>query len=135
VLITLYLAGIFFDDATFREEITERFRILIGEQGAQGLFVLMEVVSTEDGTSPISLATTIGFLVFSATTIFVQIKNGFNDIFKVRAMEGRKGWIKLLRDRLVSFGIVLSLGFAMITSLVLDTLILTLVQYLTRDFE
>lgn len=135
VLITLYVAGIFFDDSTFREEITERFRELIGEQGAQGIFILMEVVADEDEDATFSLVAGLAFLAFSATTIFVQIKNGFNDIFLVRAVEGRKGWIKLLRDRVVSFGLVISLGFAMIISLVLDTLILSLVQYVTRDME
>src|SRR5690606_13590411 len=128
------VAAVFVDSAVVRQEITESFQYMIGEQGAQGVVVLMDILKTGD-EGGISLFTGLGFLVFSATTIFVQIKNGFNEIYQVRPVEGRKGWLKLIIDRLVSLGIIFSLGFMMLVSLALDTLILSLVRLLSRHYQ
>ncbi|MEX0618665.1 MAG: YihY/virulence factor BrkB family protein [Pseudohongiellaceae bacterium] len=134
VWITISVASIFVDSTVVRDEITGAFRNLIGDEGSEGVFALLDTLRTQQ-SGVFAVLTGLGVLVFSATTILVQIKNGFNEIFKVRAVEGRKGWLKIIVDRLVSMGLILSLGFAMIISLMLDTLIVSVVNFFSRNFE
>lgn len=134
IYITIAVGSIFIDSVTVRDEVTAAFREFIGEEGAEGVFVLMDTLRTEESGS-LSIIFGLLLLVFSATTILVQVKNGFNEIFAVKPLEGRQGLIKQLWDRLVSMGLVLSLGFAMIISLSLDAIVVALVDLIAQRFE
>lgn len=132
VMIAIYVAGLFADDAAVRNEITAQFTNLMGERGAEGIMILMESLRRED-QSIFSLILGLGILLFSATNIFVQIQTSFNEIFKVKVREG-KSVIKLLLDRAISLGMILSLGFIMIITLVLDALVVKFVDKLGQYF-
>ncbi len=80
--------------------------------------------------SKFQLITGIVILLFSATNIFVQIQLAFNEIYAVRAKAG-VGIVKQLLDRLVSLGIILSLGFLLVISLTLDSVLFSLYDYLS----
>jgi membrane protein len=133
VMIAIYVAGLFADDAAVRNEITNQFTALMGEKGSEGIMVLMETLRRED-QSVFSLIAGVGILIFSATNIFVQVQTSFNEIFKVKVREG-KGIIKLLIDRAISLGMILSLGFIMIISLVLDALVVGFINRLSNRFS
>lgn len=133
IVLAIYVAGIFADDAVVRDEVTSQFRSLIGPQGAEGVRTLMDTLHREDQNT-FSLIAGIGILLYSATNIFIQIQTSFNEIFKVKAIEG-KSFKKLVIDRLISLGMVLSLGFIMIISLVLDSLVVAFVDFLSESFD
>lgn len=133
VMIAIYIAGLFADDAMIREEISNQFSALIGERGAEGIMVLMETLRREE-QSFFAIVISIGVLIFSATNIFVQIQTSFNEIFKVTVREG-KGVVKLIIDRLVSLGMILSLGFVLIISLVLDAVVVGFMDSLSQRFS
>jgi len=134
VLITIEVGGLFVDSTSVRDEVIEVFRNLIGDRGADGVFILMDSLLLEDsGVLPISFGVLL--LIFSATTILVQVKNGFNEVFGIAPLEGKKGFLKQFFDRLVSIGLIISLGFALIISLTLDTVIVTLVGMISARFE
>lgn len=133
VMIAIYVAGLFADDAAVRNEITTQFTNLMGERGAEGIMILMESLRRED-QSVFSLIIGLGILLFSATNIFIQIQTSFNEIFKVKVREG-KGVIKLLLDRAISLGMILSLGFIMIITLVLDAIVVRFVDTLSQYFS
>jgi membrane protein len=133
VMIAIYIASLFADDVVIREEISNQFSALIGERGAEGIMVLMETLRRED-QSFFAVVISIGVLIFSATNIFIQIQTSFNEIFKVTVREG-KGVVKLIIDRLISLGMILSLGFVLIISLVLDAIIVGLMDSLSARFS
>ncbi|GHE71341.1 MULTISPECIES: YihY/virulence factor BrkB family protein [Roseivirga] len=133
ILLAIYVAGIFADDALVRDQVTSQFESLIGTQGANGVRALMDTLHKEDQNT-FSLVAGIGLLLYSATNIFIQIQTSFNEIFMVKAIEG-KGFKKLVIDRLISLGMVLSLGFIMIISLILDSLVVAFVDFLSESFD
>ncbi len=133
VLITVYTAGLFVDDVTIRNEVIGQFRRLMGEDGAEGVKVLINTLQRDDQNFW-AVVVGIVILIITATNIFIQIQNSFDFIFRVRPAEG-KGFIKNLWDRAISLGMILSLGFAMIISLIIDSLIVTTTKFLVSDFK
>lgn len=128
IFLSIYVAGLLASDVDFQQQITQQFSQLIGERAAGGIDVLMSTLEQQE-QSRFQLVTGIAILVFSATNIFVQIQLAFNEIYAVRAKSG-VGLIKQVLDRLISLGIILSLGFLLIVSLVLDSAVFSLHNYL-----
>lgn len=133
VMISIHAASFFAQDIDFQQEMSNQFERLVGEQGAQGVEVLMESLQDEK-RSTFQLVIGVIILLFSATNIFIQLQGAFNDIYNVRPKQG-KAIVKQVIDRLTSLGMILSLGFILIISLVLDSIIVSLKGYLSRIFE
>ncbi len=132
VLISVHIASLVAYDVNFQKEITQQFTQLVGPQGAEGITILLDNLEEENSSTFQLIAGTL-VLVFSATNIFVQLQEAFNEIFSVKAAQG-KGLIKKLLNRLISLGVILSLGFILIVSLVIDSAIVLMQNYLTAAF-
>ncbi len=132
VLISVYTAGLF-ADFNLQKEVTEQFSKLVGEKGAQGIEVLLESLQDQQ-QSYFQLIVGVVVLLFSATNIFIQMQGAFNEIYSVRPRQGR-GLLKQVLARLISLGMIVSLGFVMIISLVLDSIIMTFKSYLESYFN
>jgi membrane protein len=131
VMISVYAASILATDIDFQGEIINQFTDLVGEQGAQGITVLVSTLDNEE-TSRFQLLIGSGVLLFSATNIFVQLQSAFNEIFSV--VSSGRGFIKKILDRVISLGIIVSLGLVMILSLVIDSAVVLLQNYLVSTF-
>lgn len=118
VMISIHIASLVTTEVDFQEELVQQFGELVGEQGAQGITVLISSVE-EEQSSRLRLIVSSLVLLFSATNIFVQLQVAFNVIFSV-GVTGR-GVLKQVLDRLISLGIIISLGLIMIVSLVIDS--------------
>ena len=71
------------------------------------------------------MATIIGIvtLLLGATTVFGELQNALDRIWRAPAREKAKGWWILLRTRLLSFGMILGIAFLLMVSLVLSAVI------------
>ena len=74
------------------------------------------------GKSTIGLIIGIGTLIIGSTAIFIEIQDSINLIWKVKAVP-KKGWKKLLTNRLLSFSLIASLGFLLLVSLVINSVV------------
>jgi membrane protein len=74
-------------------------------------------------------------LVIGATSVFSEIQDSINHIWKLKA-KPRKRWgiVKMLFNRLLSFSIVVSLGFLLLVSLIINSLMDILINHLTNTF-
>lgn len=82
-------------------------------------------------------ATIIGFvtLLIGATSVFTEIQDSINQIWKLKAKPYKgKGYLRLLVNRLLSFSIVVGLGFILLVSLVINGLMDLLLDRLTDIF-
>ena len=59
-------------------------------------------------------------LILGATGVFAQMQVSLNQIWEVK-VEAKQMWLKTLRDRLFSFGLILCIGFLLLVSLVFTT--------------
>jgi len=74
------------------------------------------------GKSTIGLIVGITTLIIGATAIFIEIQDSINLIWKVKAVP-KKGWKKLITNRLLSFSLIASLGFLLLVSLVINSIV------------
>lgn len=133
VLISVYLAGFFVGNESVLQELTKFLSETIGPESTDAVLLLVQTVQT-DTKNVLYLLISIGFLIVSATTVFIQFKDSFNRIFNVRA-HPEVGFVKLVVDRLIAFGMIVLLGIAMITSLILDSILAALSNLFLANFE
>lgn len=73
-------------------------------------------------TSTLSTIIGIGVILFSATTIFTSIQESLNTIWGIRP-KPKKGWLKLIKNRLLSFSIIIALGFILLVTMSTSSII------------
>lgn len=86
--------------------------------------VLQDVVHKAQvaNTSTISTIVGIGVILFSATTIFISIQESLNTIWGIKP-KPKKGWLKLIKNRLLSFSIIIALGFILLVTMSASSII------------
>ena len=119
LLIVIGVAGLIFGAEAARGEIVTQLRGLMGEQGAIAVEELLK--SASDPGKGI-LATIVGFgtLLVGATAVFAELQSSLDRIWRTPAPPNESGIWGIIRTRILSFGLILGLGFLMIVSLVLS---------------
>lgn len=127
LVIAIGIASLVFGEQAARGEIFAQLRGMLGEQGAATIQSLLES-SHRDSTGLI--ATLVGFvtLLLGATTAFTELKAGLDEIWGVEP-ERRQSILYTLQSRLLSFGLVLSVGFLLLVSLVISAALAALAKY------
>jgi membrane protein len=133
VLITVYTAGLFAGNESVMAELTGFLNQTVGADSTEAVILLVETIQT-DTRNVLYLVLSFGFLLISATTVFVQFKDSFNRIFRIVSRK-EAGFLKVLFDRAVSFGMILLLGLAMIFSLIVDSVLIGLFDLLSENYE
>jgi membrane protein len=118
LLLVIAIAGLAFGAQAAQGKIVDQFGGLLGTDAAKVIQTMLEKVSNRGHGI---LATVVGSvtLIVGATGVLVELQDALNTVWKVVARPGR-GLIGILRDRLLSFGIVLGFGFLLMVSLVLS---------------
>lgn len=119
-VIAIGVAGLFFGREVAAKQFSAQMTQLLGDSSAQVIQRVMEAKPT-GGSSPSSTALGIGLLIIGATTVFAQLQASLNEILGVVAKPSRHGWMILIGRRLISFAMVLTVGFLLLSSLILTT--------------
>lgn len=126
IIILVWALGFFYGsqlegpDGAQNKVMTE-LNELFGREIAKLLDNAVRQISLENKSS-IGLLIGIITLVMTSTTIFVDIQNSINLIWKVKA-KPKKGWLKMIINRLISFSMILGLSFLLIASLLISSII------------
>ena len=94
---------------------------MIGRDAANQLRTFVNNANLS-GRSTMGLIIGIGTLIIGSTAIFIEIQDSINLIWKVKAVP-KKGWKKLITNRLLSFSLIASLGFLLLVSLVINSVV------------
>lgn len=133
LVIVLFLCGTLFG----REAVTGQLYGEINDMvGSAAALEIQQAIAKIHLSSDNVFATTIGviILVIGATGIFGEMQDSLNKIWGLRT-KARKVWWKLLLDRLISFSLILSLGFVLIVSLALNALVAALSTRISEIFD
>ena len=122
LIAVLNLASRFLGQTFGEQELVAQVSDVFGDGVAD--FVKTIIVQRQGDTSGDVLATVVGvvLLFIGATGVFVQLQNALNRIWDVPP-GGKGGVVQLLRARLVSFALVLGIGFLLVVSLVATALV------------
>src|SRR5687768_6233456 len=125
LLIVISTAGLVFGEEAVRGAIFGQLRGLMGDQGAAAVEGLLSSVSEpEEGVAGTVIGTVL--LLIGATTVFGELQNAFDRIWRAPGKDKKEGILGLIRSRLLSFGIILGIGFLLIVSLVLSAVVAAL---------
>ncbi len=118
LVVAIAVAGLVFGQEAARGEIFLQLRGLIGPEGAKLVESLLQSVSKP---SHGIIATVAGVFTFilGATTAFVELQSALNTVWEVQPKPGA-GVKGMLRDRVLSFGMLLGIGFLLLVSLAMS---------------
>lgn len=124
LLLVISLAGVFLGREAIQGQVFSEINGLVGNQAAKQV---EEMIKNLEQSGQTTLSVIIGFitLLVGATTVFGEMQDSINTIWKVKA-KPKRGWVKLIKDRLLSSSLIVSIGFLLIVSLMVNGMLLAL---------
>lgn len=121
ILIIIFFADLFWGREAIEGSIYGQIKGFVGPDAAAQL---QEVIKNASLSGKSTFTAVIGFvtLLIGATGVFAEIQDSINTIWGLKP-KPKKGWLKMLLNRLLSFSVVISLGFLLLVSLVVNGLI------------
>ncbi|PRX49820.1 YihY/virulence factor BrkB family protein [Salegentibacter salegens] len=120
LIIVVTIAGYFFEQKAVQGRLTSEISGFVGQEPADAIenMIASAALATE---STWAIIFGIGMLLFGATGVFFQLKMAMNNIWNVAAKQ--TNFLRILLDRLISFGMVMVIGLLLLLSLVISALI------------
>lgn len=121
LVMIISLCGLFLKKEAVEGEV---FGVLSGFVGQDTASQLQEIIKNASLAGKSRIAAIIGgaTLLIGATTVFGEIQDSINSIWGLKA-KPKKGWLKMLQNRFLSFSVIVSLGFLLLVSLTLSGII------------
>jgi membrane protein len=118
LVIIVNVAGYFFGTDAVTSQVSGQIQGMIGQDTATDVQNIIGKASESNGST---LASILGIatLLFGATAVFYQLQQTLNKIWGVKPKPKQK-ILKLVRDRVFSFGLILVVGFLLLVSLVIS---------------
>jgi membrane protein len=125
LIIVVAVIGVFFGKEEASRQLQEQVTQLVGPASAE---VVSAATKASDTEKQSVVATVFGvvLLMVGATTVFGQLQKSLNEIWGVEAKPDQSNWLLLIIRRLVSFAMVVTIGFLLLVSLVVSTALQTL---------
>ena len=134
LIIIIWLATIFYGREIIEGQIYKQIEGFVGTAAAKSI---QETMQSSMFANSSKLATIIGFgsLIIGATAVFSEIQDSINLIWKLKSKPKKgRGWLRLVINRLLSFSIIVSLGFILLVSLVINGAMDLLLNELLKKF-
>lgn len=122
LIIAIAVAGLFFGQEAAQGEIVAQMQSLLGPEGAKAVQDLLKAAD-EPARDIFAALLSLITLVIGATTVFAELQSDLDRIWRVPVAKQESSLWILLRSRVLSFGLVLGLGFLLLVSLLLSALI------------
>ncbi|MBA3681909.1 MAG: YihY/virulence factor BrkB family protein [Bacteroidetes bacterium] len=117
LVIVISCAGLIFGREAIQGQVSDQITGAMGADTAEQVEDMIAKAS-ERKSSIIATIISVVTLILGSTGVFAQLQTSLNQIWEVK-VTAKKKWLKTLKDRLFSFGLVLSIGFLMLISLIL----------------
>jgi len=132
LIIIIWIAGYFFGEEAIRGEISNQISGLMGAEAAKSIENMI-AGALIDKQNIFMKIVGVGSLVFGSTTLFFQLQHSLNTLWDVEAAP-KKAIVKFLLDRANSLGMILILGFLLMVTMILSSLISIFNNFITRYF-
>jgi membrane protein len=118
LILTAAVIALVFSKETAHQDLVAQARQMMGTRGAD---IVNSLLANAQQPSSGIFASIVAFLIllFGASGVFIELRGALNTIWEVKA-QANAGWKGMLKDRLFSFGMVLSIGFLLLVSLLLS---------------
>jgi membrane protein len=130
LIIVIAIAGAVFGEEAARGELFGQIRGLVGRDGAEFIEIAIRNAS-QPKTGLIASIISILLLFLGATGLFTELQDSLNTIWEVQAKPGR-AMKNVVRQRALSFAMVLGIGFLLLVSLVISTALSAIFAYFSH---
>lgn len=132
LVVAIAVAGMVFGKAAVRGEVVTQAQDLMGRDAAE---FVQGVLRTASHPAANRLASILGILtlIFGASGVFVQLQQSLNRVWSVVPKPGA-ALTRLLRKRMLSFAMILAIGFLLVVSLLLSTALTAIGDYIEQRF-
>ncbi|MDP9084707.1 MAG: YihY/virulence factor BrkB family protein [Pseudomonadota bacterium] len=119
LLIVIWIAGAFITPDAVQTHVLAQMQMLLGKTAAEAVQTLL-ASARYSGKSAFSTAVGIVTLLVGATSVFAELQNSLNRVWRTPTTKDNRGVLHALRGRLLSFGLVLGVGFLLLVSLIIS---------------
>jgi membrane protein len=131
IIVIIWVSDIFYGRQAIEGSIYGQISGLVGTEAAERI---QQTIKNATLFPKKGISTIVGLaaLVFGATSVFAEIQDSINMIWNLKAKPRKgRGWLKLIVDRLLSFSIVITLGFLLMVSLIVSSVMDMIIDRLT----
>ena len=134
LVVIVSVAGYFFGQDAVNGQIAAQISSTMGADTAQQI---QDIIAKGTESKNSLWATIIGVITIlvGATGVFAQFQKSINTIWEVKADESKSGILSLLKVRLFSFGLIISIAFILIASLVISATLSAFGTWLSNNFS
>ncbi len=133
LVVAIAIGGLVFGPEAVRGEIVGQIQGLIGREGAMAVQAMLEGASRRSSSIVATVAGIITFFL-GATGAFLELQTALNSIWHVEPKSDGSFWRELIMQRVISFGLVVAMGFLLLTSLLVSAALAAIHQYLGNAF-
>ena len=132
LLVIIAVCGIFFGRDAVQGEIYSRIDNWVGADAA---LQIQSMLKSAQHSQQSWIAASLGIitLIIGATGVFIEIQDSINYIWSIKA-KPKRGWVKFIVNRAISFSLILSVGFLMLVSLTINTVLDLMFDQVERHF-
>jgi membrane protein len=132
LIIVISLVGLLLEEAEVEAYLLQELQSLAGDQGMGAVASMLDAAERSPHTPMTSF---IGFtiLVFGASSLMASLQNSFNRIWKVETHPEANTIVVLFLKRVFSLGMILTLGFLLLVSLVMSAVVSIAVEFVANQ--
>ena len=130
LIIIISLTGIFFGKEAVQGRVYGQLTELVGSESALQIQNIIINIQASHSTSTGAIIGVI-ILFIGATGVFTEMQDSINFIWSVKA-KPKKSWLKFIINRLLSFSLIVGMGFILLVSLIMSALLTLLSDQLMR---
>jgi membrane protein len=119
MILVVGICALVFGAAGAQAQILDQFRGMVGADGARAIETVLKSAQ-KPATGIVASVFGILTLLFGASGVFVELRATLNHLWDYKAPETAGGLWSLIKDRFLSFGMVLAIGFLLLVSLALS---------------
>jgi membrane protein len=132
LIVIVYVCSFFLEREAIEGTIYGQMQGFVGQDAALQLQQIIKNAAVS-GSGTLAIIIGVVTLLVGATSVFAEIQDSINSIWGLK-VKAKAGWLKLLKTRLLSFGVITSLGFLLLVSLGITAIIEGLSNRLKEHF-
>jgi len=125
MVVAIGIASAFTDRAVVEQQVVNQSAALMGQQGGDAIQTILDSAEEPGKGELVSTLIGVALLIFGASGVFTQLQDALNTIFGVKS-DPKRGVMGIIKERFLSFMMVLTIGFILLVSLVLSTVLTAL---------
>ncbi|MDN3587106.1 YihY/virulence factor BrkB family protein [Pedobacter aquatilis] len=133
LVVIISLCGIFLGREAAEGQIYRQLDVFLGKDTAYQLQQIIKAAYL-NGKSTVAFIVGLATLLIGATTVFGDIQDSINTIWGLKP-KPKRGWLKMLQNRFLSFSVIISLGFVLLVSLAITSVLDAFSSRLQARFE